>query len=266
MPTITSRQHVLVKTFRALQKDRHDGMLLDGWHLFGEAIAAGVDIEVAAFTGKPAAAERAALDRAAAAGARIVEVSSAVMNAISPVKSPTGIVARASRPKPALDETAAPRPALAIAALGVQDPGNVGAIIRSAAAAGSTGVVVDQESADPWGWKALRASMGTAFRLPVVRVNEAGDAIDAWRTRGMTIVAASLNGGRSLYEHDLTKPVAFLIGAEGSGLSQETTEQADSRVTIPMQSGIESLNAAVAAGLLLYEARRQRLHSRGGVA
>jgi TrmH family RNA methyltransferase len=258
MPTITSRQHVLVKTFRALQKDRHDGMLLDGWHLFGEALAAGVEIEVAAFTGKPAAAERAALDRAAAAGTRIVEVSTAVMNAISPVKTPTGIVARAARPKPALDETASPRPGLAIAALGVQDPGNVGAIIRSAAAAGATGVVVDNESADPWGWKALRASMGTAFRLPVVRVDEAGDAIDAWRTRGMTIVAAALNGGKSLYEHDLTKPVAFLIGSEGAGLPPDVIELADVRVTIPMKAGVESLNAAVSAALLLYEARRQR--------
>jgi TrmH family RNA methyltransferase len=140
----------------------------------------------------------------------------------------------------------------------VQDPGNVGAIIRSAAAAGATGVAVDHESADPWGWKALRASMGTAFRVPVVRIKDATDAIDAWRTRGMTIVAASLSGGKSLYEYDLTKPVAFLIGSEGAGLPTDVLEFADSRVTIPMKDGVESLNAAVSAALLLYEARRQR--------
>ena len=258
MPTITSRQHVLVKTFRALQKDRHEWMLLDGWHLFVEALAAGVGIEVAAFTGKPAAAERAALDRAATAGTKLVEVSSAVMNAISPVKSPTGIVAKARRPRPSLDDTASPRPALTIGLAGVQDPGNVGAIIRSAAAAGATGVAIDGESADPWSWKALRGSMGTSFRVPVVKVDDIADAIDAWRGRGLTIVASTLNGGQSLYEHDFSKPMAFLIGAEGAGLPPDVLASADTRVAIPMHAGVESLNAAVASALLLYEARRQR--------
>jgi TrmH family RNA methyltransferase len=258
MPAITSRQHALVKQFRALQKDRHDEMLIDGWHVFGEALHAGVEIEVAAFSGKPAGPEKAALDRASAAGTKIVEVSSAVMNAMSPVKSPTGLVAKARRPRPVLDDTASPRPALAIATIGVQDPGNVGAIIRSAAAAGATGVAVDAESADPWGWKALRASMGTAFKLPVVRVDDAMDAIDAWRGRGLAIVASTLDGGKTLYEHDFRKPTAFLIGAEGAGLPAELLETADASVTIPMRAGVESLNAAVAAALLIYEARRQR--------
>ena len=258
MPPITSRQHALVKQFRALQKDRRDGMLLDGWHLFGEAIHAGVEIDVAAFSGKPSAAERAVIARAEAAGTKVVEVSAAVMNAMSPVKSPTGIVAKAKRPKPSLDDTASPRPALTIGIAGVQDPGNVGAIIRSAAAAGATGVALDGESADPWGWKALRGSMGTAFRVPVVKIDDIGDAIDAWRGRGLTVIASTLAGGKPLYEHDLTKPVAFLIGSEGAGLPPEVIDLADSRVTIPMASGVESLNAAVSSGLLLYEARRQR--------
>ena len=148
--------------------------------------------------------------------------------------------------------------ALVLAAAGLQDPGNAGAIIRSAAAAGATGVVLDELSADPWGWKALRASMGSAFHVPVVRSRAMAALIEEWRRHGLQIVATVPRGGVSMYDVDFSKPSAVLLGGEGAGLASELIDAADVRTSIPMHGQIESLNAAVAAALLLYEAQRQR--------
>ena len=110
-----------------------------------------------------------------------------------------------------------PAPALVLAATGLQDPGNAGAIIRSAAAAGATGVVLDELSADPWGWKALRASMGSAFHLPVVRSRALATLIGDWRRAGVRIVATVPRGGVPMYDVDFTQPTAVLLGGEGAG-------------------------------------------------
>jgi TrmH family RNA methyltransferase len=188
----------------------------------------------------------------------VLEVSAGVLNAMSPVHSPTGVVASARMPSIVEAHLLTPAPALVLAAAGLQDPGNVGAIIRSAAAAGATGVVLDELSADPWGWKALRASMGSAFHLPVVRSRNLPGLIDAWRRSGVRIVAAVPRGGVPIYEVDFRPPTAILLGGEGSGLAENLAALADTRLSIPMRGAIESLNAAVAAALLVYEAQRQR--------
>ena len=134
----------------------------------------------------------------------------------------------------------------------------MGAIIRAAAAAGCTGIMVDDTSADPWGWKALRASMGSVFHVPVLRNPDVMSSIGACRTGGLQIVATVPRNGTSMYELDFSRPMALLLGAEGSGLPQALLKAADARVSIPMSASVESLNVAVAASLLLYEARRQR--------
>jgi RNA methyltransferase, TrmH family len=145
-----------------------------------------------------------------------------------------------------------------VIAINVQDPGNLGAIIRVAEAAGATGAVTAGTSADPFGWKALRGSMGSAFRLPAAIDADAGRAIAEARRHGCRIVAAVPRGGHPPSDVDLTGAIAILIGGEGPGLASILVEAADERVTIPMQPPVESLNAAVAAALLVYEARRQR--------
>jgi TrmH family RNA methyltransferase len=257
MTAITSRHHPIVKEFRDAARGG-DVMLLDGWHLLTEAVDAGIVIETLAVCGPPTAAEQTVLDRARRTHARVVEVSGAVLNALSPVNSPTGVVATAR--KPAIEPTTLllPAPALVLAGFGLQDPGNAGAVIRSAAAAGATGVIVDEASADPWGWKALRASMGGVFHLPVIRSrNPIGNAAE-WRAAGVQLVAAVPRGGVSMHELDLTGPVAVLLGGEGPGLPDDVMAAADARLTIPMAGRVESLNVAVAAALILYEARRQR--------
>src|SRR5688572_29129387 len=233
-------------------------MLLDGWHLLSEAASAEIPVEKIAICGPPSSSEQRVVDRLRRHGAQIVDVSGTVLNALSPVNAPTGVVASARRPSVSGDAILVPAPALVLAATGLQDPGNAGAIIRSAAAAGATGVVLDESSADPWGWKALRASMGSAFHLPVFRSRGIAALVKDWRKAGLCIAATVPRGGTSMHNVDFTKPTALLLGGEGAGLPDALVDSADVRVTIPMRGGIESLNAAVAAAVLLYEAQRQR--------
>ena len=255
---ITSRQHPIVKEFRELARGAGPLMLLDGWHLLHEAAGARVAVEKIAICGPPTAKEKTIVDGLRRAGAQVVEVSGTVLNALSPVNSPTGVVASARIPAVTAAAVLKPSPTLVLAAAGLQDPGNAGAIIRSAAAAGATGVVLDELSADPWGWKALRASMGSAFHLPVVRTRAMETLLGSWRDAGVQIVAAVPRGGTAMYAVDFTTPTAVLMGGEGGGLPEDLLAAADVRASIPMRGSIESLNAAVAAAVILYEAQRQR--------
>jgi TrmH family RNA methyltransferase len=141
---------------------------------------------------------------------------------------------------------------------GVQDPGNVGATIRAAEGCGATGVVCSEATADPFGWKALRGAMGSTFRLPVASTESLAAAMDAARARGLQLCATTARGGTPLPDCDLRGAVAVVFGSEGRGLPDELVSAADVRITIPMQPPVESLNVAVSAALVLYEAARQR--------
>jgi RNA methyltransferase, TrmH family len=261
MATITSRQHALVARFRAAaRRDDEDVLLLDGVHVVADAVAAGVRIEQVAMTAgaRDDPELRPLVDQLARAGAAVAIASPPVMDAISPVRSSSAIAALARRPIVASDAVYAGAHTLVVVVIDVQDPGNTGAIVRVAEAGGATGVIVSGATADPFGWKALRGSMGSALRLPVVHTASAADSIADARQHGCTVIATVPRGGRSLYEIDLKGPIATLIGGEGHGLAAALVDAADERVSIPMQGPVESLNAAVTAGLIVYEARRQR--------
>jgi TrmH family RNA methyltransferase len=167
-------------------------------------------------------------------------------------------VALADRPRGSSVTRLRTKP-LVVVAIDVQDPGNLGAMVRVAEAGGATGVVVTGQSADPFGWKALRGSSGSALRLPIDVIADTGRALEEIRSRGCRVIATVPRDGRSFFDLDYTGPTAILIGAEGRGLPAPLVSAADERVTIPMQSPVESLNAAVAAALIVYEARRQRV-------
>ena len=251
----------MVARFRDAARGDADGiMLLDGAHLVGDAVDAGVALLVAAVT--PAALEDnelpALISALGAHGVEVTLVSAAVMAAISPVRSPSAIVALAQRPPAPGGAFYAGALPLLVVAVDVQDPGNVGAIVRVAEAAGSSGVAAAGASANPFGWKALRGSMGSALRLPIVTGVTADGAVAGARRHGCRIVATVPRGGRPMFEADLGGPLAVLVGGEGRGLPGALVEAADERVTIPMAPPVESLNAAVTAALLLYESRRQR--------
>jgi RNA methyltransferase, TrmH family len=263
MKSLSSRQHPLVATCRALARGRDAGgdrVLLDGLHLVTDALAAGVELTTIAFTARALASpEGARLAVALQATARdIVEVSEPMMAAMSPVSSPSGVIAIAARPASSLARALASTPQLVVVAADVQEPGNVGAIVRAAEACGATGVAFCGASADPFGWKALRGSMGSALRLPVVAGIALEEALAAARGRGVRVVATLPAGGQRPDALDLSAPTALVFGGEGPGLSDAVLAGADARVSIPMRAPVESLNVAVAAALLVYEAARQR--------
>jgi TrmH family RNA methyltransferase len=260
--TITSRQNPLVARFRdAARGDAGGVMLLDGTHLILDAIAAGVRVQLAAVA-SGAVEEKDDLRGLVAAlmreGIEIATVSGPVMDAISPVRSSSAIAALAARPAVDIEQLYDSAAPLVIIAADIQDPGNLGAIVRVAEAAGATGVVASGASANPFGWKALRGSMGSALRLPVVCGMRTDEAVADARRRRCRIVATVPRAGGSIFDADLHGAVAVLIGGEGPGLSADLVDDADERITIPMEAPVESLNAAVSAALILYEARRQR--------
>ncbi len=263
MELITSRQSPIVKTCRALARGgADDHVLLEGRRLVEDALASGAALRTVAVSarvldvGDPAI-ERllAALD---AAGVRVVAATPAVMAAMSPARTPSGIVAVAERRSSPAERVFAGDAPLVLILDGLQDPGNVGAIIRAADAAGATGVVACEGTADPFGWKALRGAMGSTFRVPVAAGLPLGHAVAAARLYGLRVVAATPRGGRSLHEMDLTGPVAILLGGEGGGLDNGAWALADDRLSIPMRAPVDSLNVAVSAALVAYEAYRQR--------
>lgn len=263
MTPLNSRRHPFVTRCRALAAGDADGdgaVLLDGPHLLAEALAAGVEIVAVAVTRRFAdsAGHAGLLASLAGAAGEVFLAADSVMDAASPTRSPAGIVAIGMcSPKDA--DRVFTGNGLVVGAVGVQDPGNVGAIIRVAEAAGATGVVTTPGSASPLGWKALRASAGSAFRLPLACGIDPTAACARARDAGFRILATCPAGGVDYDQCDFTRPSFLLMGGEGPGLDPTLITAADQRLRVPMQSPVESLNVAVATGIVLYEARRQRL-------
>ena len=251
---ITSRQHAVVQRCRRIaRRAEPDVVLLDGEHLVGEALDAAVRLELLLTDGRA----RALAARAQASGAVVYECSGSVLEAASPVQTPTGVVALAKWRPVSVDDALQGAEALVLGLCDVQDPGNVGSAIRSADALGATGVLILDGAAHPGGWKALRGSMGSTFRLPV-GTGTLDEAIRAARKRGLQIAATVAAHGTAPQDSDLRAPTLVLLGNEGAGLNDSAVSQATMRLTIPMRGRVNSLNVAATAALLLYEARRQR--------
>jgi TrmH family RNA methyltransferase len=263
VPPVTSRHNPIVARYRAAARGEDRSlMLLDGAHLVADALDAGVALhDVVIASGAESREDVAGLvARLERHRVSFVSASAAVMAAVSPVRSSSPIVALAQRPaNDGARVYSASAPFVVIAA-DVQDPGNVGAIVRAAEAAGASGVIAAGATADPFSWKALRGAMGSALRLPVVAERDLAHAVADARAHGCRIVATAPRSGRSLFDCRFTGATAVLVGSEGPGLPSSVVADADERVTIPMEAPVESLNAAVTAALILYEARRQRSH------
>ena len=140
----------------------------------------------------------------------------------------------------------------------LQDPGNMGTVFRSAEAAGASGILMSKDCVDVYNPKVIRSTMGAIFRLPFYRAEDLPGAVMELKNGGLRVYAAHLEGRRTYDGEDYRRGCAFLIGNEGNGLRQEVAECADCRIRIPMEGCTESLNAAVAASILLFEAARQR--------
>ena len=264
MRTISSRHNPVVAAFRALAATPDPlghRVLLDGAHLVGEALDAGLGFEVILVSASRSAAHNEAGRLAREIeqrGLPLVEADERAFDAISPVRSPSGIAAIALRTATEPASLCERPDAFVLVVADVQDPGNVGALLRSAEAGGVTGAFVTGASANPFSWKALRGSMGSALRLPTVTGVAADRIMSEMRQAGMRTIASVARGGSDPDAASWRGRVGLWIGGEGQGLADGIVERCDERVTIPMAPQVESLNAAVAGALLVYAARRQR--------
>jgi TrmH family RNA methyltransferase len=267
---VTSRANPRVKQLRAAFAGhaRLSGGLvaIEGEHLLYEAIRSGLVLKTIFVS------ERTSAPEWAPRSVELIELTDEVFSSVVDTQSPQGIAALLVPPTwdlasafPAkLPGTQSP---LLLIAAGLQDPGNLGTLIRSAEAFGATAVLTTAGTVSEWNQKALRASAGSVFRVPVVAIGPSD--IPVLKSRGLRLFAAVADSDSdsdaplgpsppSIADADLTQPCALMIGNEGAGLSQELLALADARITIPTPGRVESLNAAIAGSLLLYEASRQR--------
>ncbi|HLA10466.1 MAG TPA: RNA methyltransferase [Pyrinomonadaceae bacterium] len=260
--TITSRDNSLLRLARSVRDGKSDEFIfVEGLRLCEEAVRSRLEITAVIFSNEIADKPRAAafLEEVEALLSHIDQVNEKLLASISYTKTPQGIILLARRPASGRDLLIKDgvQPLLALLH-GVNNPVNVGAILRSAEAAGATAVIVTANTADPYSPKSLRGAMGSAFRLPIWFGPSFEEAITWCRARGVRLVSAD-PVAQSLYtEVDWRSPIALVVGSEASGLTDEETSATDLPVRIPMQGSVESLNVAVATGILLYEAARQR--------
>jgi len=254
---ITSRQNQRLKDIRRLRRSKGERALLEGPHLLAEALAAGLTLEILLVT----PAWRGTPEGRALTGALPVEpleVTAEALESITDADSPQGVLAVALLPRQGI--AALPvlpgRPYLYLE--GLQDPGNLGALARVAEAAGAAGLILSPGCVHPNHPRALRASAGSLLRLAVAVAAEP-DAVDRHLAPAEPRWAALVpRGGEDLYASPLAGTLVLAVGAEGPGLSQALRDRAELLLTIPMEPAVESLNATVAAALVLFEARRQR--------
>ena len=198
MERIASRQNPLVRRFRELARatDSSGAALLDGAHLLQEALRSHVPVDLVAISDRATTPDAEALaEEARRTGARVLRVADQVLAAMSPVRQPSGIVSIARCPPATLAQALDGQPALVLILTGVQDAGNVGAIVRTAEACGATGIITTDGTADPFGWKALRGAMGSTFRMPIAVHQPLTAILRELRSRGIAVIATIPRGG-----------------------------------------------------------------------
>lgn len=250
---VTSRANARVKQLRAAfagQARLASGLIaIEGEHLLEEALKSGQALKTVFVS------ERREIPEFVPRGVEVVRLANDVFQSCVETQTPQGVAALLVPPVGTVDEMLRGTPLILIA-VGLQDPGNLGTLVRSAEAFGATGVMTTPGTVSVWNQKAIRASAGSVFRVPVASADAAG--MEVLEQQGVRLLAALKDHATAIDEAALVGPIAFLIGNEGAGLSEDWVRMADERVTIPCPGWVESLNAAVAGSLLLYEASRQR--------
>ena len=258
-PRVNAARRLVKRAFR----DRDGRFLAEGPQACREAAALpGVLLELYV-TGEAADRHADVLEAARASGAEVVLASGEVVASLSGTVTPQGMVGVCARVESSLDDLLAARPTLVAVLAHARDPGNVGTVIRCADAAGVAGVVVSEASVDPYNPKAVRASAGSLFHLPVVTGPSVADVLAALRAAGLRVLAADGAGERDLDDlldaGDLEGPTAWVFGNEAWGLPEATRALCDDVVRVPIHGRAESLNLATAAAVCLYaSARAQR--------
>ena len=277
---ITSRENKWLKAFRAALRgsgpDAGEPIGVEGPKLVEEAVRAGLEAEALLVS---ESGER-DLERILLAASesdpgiprsRILRTSDKLFASVAGTEAPQGVAALFRQPEWTFEDVlrgAASRDGalagevpLVVVLAGVQDPGNVGTILRSAEAFGSTGAIASRGTADPWSPKSVRASAGSALRLPVLRGIALPILLAQLRVARVRVYSASSKTQKQRGVADLREASAIFIGSEGHGLPSEVVNASDAQISVPMSEAVESLNAAVAASIVLYEAARQRKSS-----
>ena len=248
----------VVKLRQRRHRDREGRFIVEGVQELRHALMANFPVEVAFYCERlfGARGEAALIDRLAAAGVECQATNAAVFEKLSYRRTPDGVLAVATTPELTLARLAVPKNPLWLVAANIEKPGNLGAMLRTADAAGASGMLVADPVTDPFNPNVVRASVGTLFNVPLA----VADAVQvrSWLAeRAIRVIATSPDAGLDYTAVDLSGPVAVVIGAEHQGLDNDWRSAAET-VRIPMAGQADSLNAAMAATVLLFEARRQR--------
>jgi TrmH family RNA methyltransferase len=259
---ITSRKNPLAQRARSVREGRErESVFVEGLRLCEEALRAGVAFDFVLHTRSLEESERGArlLASLREVCPRVVAVSEAVLESVSDTKTPQGVAAVARRPQSGPDVLEASRSTPLVVILhGANNPSNAGAALRVAEAAGATGLIVTKGSVDLFSPKALRGSMGSAFRLPVWAGATFEEALRWCDARGIRTVATDASASATHTEVDWTTPRAVVLGPEAGGLTEEEVRACTESLRIPMRAPVESLNLTTALAVVLYEAARRR--------
>ncbi len=256
---ITSMQNPQVKLWRSLNKSRAQRVeaglfLAEGEHMAGEAVK---EHKARALLIDDSVREKHRALAESVQGASVYYLASHVMAALCDAKTPQGIIAVCDYPK---ETVSIPENASLLVALdGVQDPGNAGTVIRTMDAAGYHCLLMDENTADPYSPKALRASMGGVFRIPAVRCADLAGQLHTLAQYGYDIIAGDLHGEPFYRRRKAKDRLCVVIGNEGQGVSPAVFAESTMRLKLPMVGGAESLNAAVAGAVMMYDFLRERM-------
>ncbi len=267
MIEIISRDNQHIKRARLVRDGRErDFVHVEGVRLVEDAINSGCAISNLFFETEATRDERIRnlIATIESTSTRVYEVSTALIRHISDTESPQGIVAIAARPVSVaaqIEQRLGLVVPMVLMLEKANNPSNIGAIIRSAEAAGIAGLITTTGSADAFAPKSIRASMGSCFRLPIWERVQVAKVMDWAGASGLAVIGLSGTGGESIYDVDWQKPTLLIAGSEAQGISAEVQEKLRRSVQIPMANPVESLNLAAACGITMFEARRQRLRS-----
>lgn len=252
---ITSRDNVNLKLARAVRDGRdHSLIFIEGARLFEEAIRSRLDIQHVLISSDVSRSVKLA-ELLSYQRAKLLKVATRLFDSIADTTNSQGVIALARKPQSDRESLGE---GIVVLLHGVNNPANLGAVVRSAEASGASGLITTIGSADAFSPKALRASMGSAFRLPIVERHDLSDAIAWARGRGLVSTAADVSGTISYSDVDWNVPRLVVFGSEAHGLNERELALIDEKICIPMENEVESLNLAVSSGIILFEARRQR--------
>ena len=236
-------------------RDKEDLFLIEGPHLVEEALKSAFGFELVLFSEKASKGIVAAVEEKEIPSYLI---ENSTMSVLSDTENDQGIIGVIPKLAFSLKDIKKENNQPVVVCDGIQDPGNLGTIIRTASAAGCSAVIVSSDSADMYNPKTVRSTGGALFHIPVIAGEDLGTAIKFLASAGFNVFCAEPSGGKDLYSTNLSKSFVIVVGSEGRGVRSAVRRLCDGAVTIPISKSTESLNAAVAAAVILFEAARQR--------